>query len=510
MENKEIRRHTSSNLISGFAVLTTNILINFFLSPYIVKNLGEEANGFVQLANNFIMYASLITIAMNSMGGRFISYNFYKKNEDEVNRLFSSLFIGNIFIILLLIFPTAAFIVNMEDIIRISNVSVSDTKWLFLFAFLNFFAVQFVEVFNISAYVRNKLYISNAMSAIGKLLNALFLIGIFSICSARMYYVSLSAFSASLCLLYASCRMKRKIFKTAKLSLHYFDMKSIFRLLKSGIWNTVNQCGNILMTGLDLLLANLFISAGEMGVLSIAKVIPNVIFQIASTINTSFAPNLTIVYASQKKEALVKQIRSAMKISAILVSACIMLMCVFGKSFYMLWMPTVDAGRLNTLSFLTCMAYIPFAGPQVLYNVFTTTNKLSVNSITFLIGGVINCIAVYLLLKHTGMGIFAVAGVSSLIQILRNVSITVPYAAKVLGLKWNTFYRDVFLSVICCASSFLTGSAVKLVITPHSFTSLIAALILSGAMMILVNSLALLTKEEKKLVIQEIVKRTKR
>ena len=65
-----------------------SFLISFFLSPYITKALGVEANGFVTLANQFVGYISLITIALTSMASRFISINIFKKNYEEANRYF--------------------------------------------------------------------------------------------------------------------------------------------------------------------------------------------------------------------------------------------------------------------------------------------------------------------------------------------------------------------------------------------------------------------------------------
>ena len=64
---------TSINLISGIGVMITNICVSFFLSPYIIENIGIEANGFVSLANNFVAYADLIVTALNAMAARFIT-----------------------------------------------------------------------------------------------------------------------------------------------------------------------------------------------------------------------------------------------------------------------------------------------------------------------------------------------------------------------------------------------------------------------------------------------------
>ena len=54
------------NMIANFVNFGISLCISFFLSPYIVRTIGVEANGFITLANNFVSYTSLITIALNS------------------------------------------------------------------------------------------------------------------------------------------------------------------------------------------------------------------------------------------------------------------------------------------------------------------------------------------------------------------------------------------------------------------------------------------------------------
>lgn len=59
-------------------------------------------------------------------------------------------------------------------------------------------------------------------------------------------------------------------------------------MLSSGVWNSVNQCGHLLQTGVDLLLANLFVSPFAMGLVAVSKTIPSAIIQLATTINNNF------------------------------------------------------------------------------------------------------------------------------------------------------------------------------------------------------------------------------
>lgn len=243
-----------------------------------------------------------------------------------------------------------------------------------------------------------------------------------------------------------------------------------------------------------------------MGVLSVAKTISNCISQLANMINTSFSPNLTIAYAGGDKQEVLSSLRFSMKCSSFLISIPLMVTVVFGTEFYSLWVPSMDSRQLAILSTLTCMAFIPFSGPQTLYNVYTTTNKLKVNSLSVILGGLVNILIVVVLLKFTNLGLYAVAGVSSCISIARNMIITVPYTAKLLGLKWYTFYEDVAVSVLCCICSAMICFAVKHFMGASGWLTLAAAVAVSCIISASLLFVILLNKQEKKQILNKIGK----
>ena len=105
-------KKTIINVVSSLMVLVTNIIIGFWLSPFIVENIGVEANGFVTLANNFVTYANLIVNALNSMAARFITMEYVKKNYKKANAYYNSVFWGNLIIVAVLILPAVYLIVR--------------------------------------------------------------------------------------------------------------------------------------------------------------------------------------------------------------------------------------------------------------------------------------------------------------------------------------------------------------------------------------------------------------
>ncbi len=496
------------NLAASLISLVFGLGVNFFLSPYIVRTLGVEANGFVALAGNFIMFASLITIALNSMAGRFIAIAYHQNDFDKANKYYTTTIIGNLVIIGTLILPSIFFVYHLESFINIEK-DIVNVRFLFALSFLNFFISQLFSIFSVATFITNKLHIISTITVCRTIVNALLITLLFTLFVPKIYYTVLVATFLALLNGVAIWQIKNVLSSNLKFEKSNFRFSHLKTILASGIWNTINQAGHLLMTGSDLIIANIFINPVQMGILAIAKTAPTQIIALGHTVNYNFSPNLTELYAKNDTAALLIELKSAMKISSIFMSIPVMVFCVFGQSFYQLWMPSLDAHVLLILSILTCLTFIPASGTHVLYNVFTVKNKLTFNSITFLINGVINVILMYLLLKYSNLGIYAIAGVSSTTTIIRLICFTLPYTAKLLELPWYIFYWDILISLLCAAVCLVTSLFFSWLLDPSTWLELTGAVMIACLLSLLIQLVILSSKTERARIFQKITSRNR-
>ena len=108
---------------------------NAFLTPYVVENVGAEAYGFVNLANNFVSYANLVSVALNSMAGTFITIKLHKNYEEEANKYFTSVVIANIFLAIITSTLAVFIVINLDKLINISPYLLKDVQVLWIFIF---------------------------------------------------------------------------------------------------------------------------------------------------------------------------------------------------------------------------------------------------------------------------------------------------------------------------------------------------------------------------------------
>ena len=166
--------------------------------------------------------------------------------------------------------------------------------------------------------------------------------------------------------------------------------------------------------------------------LSIAQQIPTYISTLTNTLINLFSPNLTMYYAKDDTEAVVKELKLSMKFSSFFVNIIFCVLVVFGKYFVQLWVPNQDVNLIYSLLVVIMMSLMVSGVTTSLNNVFLITNRLKVNSIFWLIISFTNVLLVFIYLNTTSLGIYAVAGVSKVTGILGNL-IFVPIYLKIIG-----------------------------------------------------------------------------
>ena len=495
------------NMSASFVSYGVSLFISFFLSPYIVETIGVEANGFVGLANNFVSYASIITIALNSLAGRFITISLTRGDEESANRYFTSVFFANLAIALVLGLVGGIIILFLDRLINVPAALLGDVRWLFVFVFLNCILSVVGSVFTVATFARNKLYLSSLREIEANLARALCIIGLFALGTPRVCFLGAASLVSGSYTLIRNVRYTGQLLPEIRIQRKYFDLRAVRELIASGIWNTINRLGQILIDGLDLLITNLFVDATAMGILGLAKTVPNLISGLMGSIVGVFSPNYTILYAQEKYDELLAQIKQSMKIMGVITNIPIIILVTCGQDFFINWQPTLDPVMLNLLSILTIGCLIFSGGINCLYGIFTVVNRMKANSVVVLAGGAVSTLLVLLLVNTTDLGVYAVAGVSTVVSIIRNLAFTAPYGAKCLNQKWYVFYPEIFKPVLFVIISVLLSSVLLPLIPLAGWLGFFTKAAASGILSLAVGIWIVLNKNDRRFLQSKLIRR---
>ncbi|MCD8382610.1 MAG: lipopolysaccharide biosynthesis protein [Clostridiales bacterium] len=490
---------TTINIVTSVGVLIVNLCISFFLSPYIIRTIGVEANGFVSLANNFVNYANLIVTALNGMAARFITMEYIKKDYKKANLYYNSVFWGNLIIVAVLLIPVIIFIAKLEAFTDVPADILIDVKIAFSMVFALFFIRTGAPNYDCGTYVANRLDLSYIPTMATAILRCILLVGMFTIWEPHVWYVTFTSAVIGLITLAISGYYTHKLTPELRVSLKkpICSVRVIKELVGSGIWNSISSMGNTLLSGLDLLICNIYLGATQMGILSIAKTLPNILIQLSESIRTAFGPELTINYANGNMEEVEKCLKRAMKITSVVITIPTAGIVVMGDAFFQLWVPSQDAELLRVLASLSILSYLVNSGVVILFNVFSTVNRVKYNSVAMIVSGAASIIVTMIVIAFTDYDLYAVAGVSSIMTILKNLFFTVPVASKLLGFKWSKFYPQVGTSVICSALIIAVGTLIRLFMPVDTWLTFFVTCVIVAVCGFAINCYVVLNKEER-------------
>lgn len=504
--NKQLFINMAANLIA-FAV---NLGINFFLTPYIINTVGNEAYGFIPLANNFISYVNIFTIALNSMASRYISMELNRGNETQANVYFNSVLLSNTMISVIISLPSILMVLYINHILNIPEYLLRDVQITFIFVFLNLIVGLLGNVFAVATFAKNRLELSSKRNIEGNIIRGAVILLLFCVFQPKIYFVTATALIVTIYTVVTNVIFTKKLTPELKFKPHCFSFGAIRKLVSSGVWNSVNQLSTVLLNSLDLILANIFIDAAASGEYAIVKTIPNFIQSLVATLVSVFVPEFTILYAQRKQKELIDSIEFSIKIMGLTITLPIAFLLINGDAFYSLWVPGENISKLYLLSCLTIIPMIITGSMNTIFNVYTVTAKLKVPAIVLLITGLINTGIVFLLLTYTNLGVIAIPLVAAIIGILRNIIFTPIYAAYCLNEKWFVFYKAIGKGILCTITMMCVTYALRLIVPPTSWVLLIVSAALAAMIAFVINCFLVLSKKERIMaigIVRDILKR---
>lgn len=451
------------NFFSGFLSMFISVGIGFLLTPYLVRNLGVKVYGFFPLANNIIAYSAIISAALNSMGGRYIILSIQKNEREKARTYFNTLFFSNFLLALFLFLVGNVFTYFIQSLLDVPSDKLNDVKLLFYIMILNLAISLIISVFSVGATSVNRLEINSSRNIISSIIKGLLLFALFYLFPPHLYYIGIATIVSTIFLGYFNFKILNKFLPDFSFSLRYFKVDYLKELLLSGVWISVNQMSILLLTQIDLILANIYLSAQDMGELSLTKVVPALIQSIVAVVVGVFVPKFIILYGKSQFKELEQNLLFSIKIVSIVVIIPISFFIVYGVDFFKLYVPFADVQKINLLSILTIIPMIITGSINTIYNVYTVTNKNKLPAVIWLIFGIVNTIIVIVLIEYTSLGVYAIPITALVLGIGRNLLFTPIYGAFCLNLKWNVFYQCIFkgimngvvMIVVCGVSKFL-------------------------------------------------------
>lgn len=504
LKERATHRQMAINMLSGICVFVLNLCVAFFLTPFIVSKLGMAAYGFIGLSNNLISYTAILTIAINSMSGRFVTVKVHEGNLSDANGYMSSIFYANLLMSGIILIGVIIASVYLQYLIDIPENLVSDVKALFLMLGISSCIGLMTGVISVGAFIRNRLDVTNVRNMAGSFLRVVLLLLLFGLLPAKLWYVGITMVIMNLYTLSANYYFYRVLTPELQIKFEFFDLKKLMEVISAGAWNILTRISDILSRGVDLLLANLFISASAMGLLSIVLTIPMLILSFFSIISGNYAPEFTRLYAIGDFEALKKALLQSVRLTGLLCCIPSSIIFAYGDIIYNVWMPGEDSGLLYMLTCL-CSIGMVFGLPQEpLWNIFTITNKLRKSSLNLFYNSIMIFVTVMVamfVIDDNMNRLIALALIRNIYGTIRVTTFLPIYGATCLGYDRWTFYPPIIRNVVNVAIVTSISLMVKHAFLSSGWMSLFAGVVFTASIGFVISFFTVLKGSDREFVV---------
>lgn len=506
MDKKSKYTNVFQTVFTGGMAYVISYITSLFLTAYITARMGTESFGYVSLIKQFAQYAYIFMHSLYTFSIRYITVEYYHNDSEKVKTYFSSVFYGGVGLSLIVVIATLLSYFNIDRIIVIPKEYLIDVKILFLLIFADFFVNAWFYVFNSVVYIKHKLPTMGAINCLAFLLQAFFLLVAYSNMQPRLYYVGIGMLIATATNTAAIIVMHTRYLPCVRITRKYFDFKAVKLLIINGIWGSINSIGDILNHGLDLLFCNLLLSPLDMGELAIAKLIQAAFQHVYGIINKSFHSIFLKDYSEKDRGLLLGDLKAAMKISGMVGNLGVALFVALGVNFYQLWLPNQNLNKVYLLTILTILVNIPNGPMQPLYYIYTLTVKKMVPSFVTVAGGALNAIGMVILIRHTSLGVFAVALTTLIVMMVVNFVTNPLYMAHVLEIPPSTFYPSIIRNIVSELLMVVIFKAIMVVLDPTGWIGLIFCAIFLAFLGILLHLVVVNTPDELRAIVLQLKK----
>lgn len=434
------------------------IAVNIFLTPFLVKSLGDSEYGVYQIMASFGGYLVLINFGTSTIMTRFVSVALANKDRKSEENYVATCLLISLGLGAVILLAAAILFIFLESIYSsaLTPPQIEKAKILYLFIAGNVFVTLFVQTLQgiINAY--EKFIVNNLWQILRTFLKAALIIGLFMIKTDSVIIVavdlSLSVAFLVFEIFYILLRLK------VRCKLYFFDKEmftsSAIFALAIFLQSVVNQAN----TKVDVTILGIMEGPESVTTYSVAMQVFSVFSSISTAAIAIYLPKYSRMCANGKPSG--KVITDATiepsRVQTFMSGAILFGFLICGKDFINIWMGDEYAFAWVIAVIILVPSFLLYTN-GVIVSVLDAMGKRLVRSLV--LAGIALCnIGLTVVLVHFFGEIGAPVG-TAVATFIGSVVIMNIYYVKALDFKLGYFCTQVFKGIL---PSLLAASAVSL------------------------------------------------
>jgi membrane protein EpsK len=414
---------------------------------------------------------AVLTTALNSAVSRFLAIDLGKGDISAANKTFNTALLGLVGIILVL--SPAIFIGSwaFPSLFQVPSGWEKDASWLFLIVALAFLVTVIGNNFAISPFVHSRFLLGNVVNLAGLLARVGFIVTLFSVFSARIWYAGGGILVGALVSLLGYVVLWRKLTPELHVKVSAFDRSRLKSLMGMGGWVVVNMAGAMLLARVDLIVVNAYFGATMTGGYGSVAQFSLLLEYLVSAVATTIRPVVLAKYAQQDFPGLQRLAFQSVKLLGLTLALPVGLLCGFSRPLLTIWLGPAYEYLSPLLIVIVCHQSLNLS-VRPLLDVQNAHNRVRWPGIVTLLSGGATLILAILFAAWGKWGAVGVAVAGGIAWTAKNGVYMPIYTARIMKLPWWTFLPALSASIIGTLFVGMASYGSTLVKMPDNWLSL--------------------------------------
>lgn len=500
MKNNQIK----AGVVISYISLIINCGISIFLTPFIVRSLGNEQYGIYRTVSSVIAYLTVCKFGLGNAVIRYIAA--YRAHHDQKREAELLLVIKRLNLMASLFTVLIGFIIYaaIPGLFGTSMTKSGTDLAQQLFALLIIGVILSIinDLYDsvISAY--EEYFFQRILELVKNIIRAALIVALLTYSPSAVMLTLTDVFLNGIILVsnYIKCR-KMDIVIHGNLSMKELDFKYYRGVLGFSLYVLLNTVINQLIWNTDAIIIGMRLPSEKAAVYGVGAVISNLFYTLSIVIANFQVPSVVgMIEKGAQKEDLTELMIRVGRYQSYMVFFLLSLYFAFGRQFMALWMGNGFDEAWST-SLLVMLGMI-FASLTVTgHTILKALNKQAFFMWSYFAALIANVIATYYVVP--AYGINGAAAMTMITFILVNLLMVYPYYQKCIGLNIIRFCKGLCIRIVP-VSVILGVTANKIAgrIDLRGWGAFLAACIVYTAVYIVISWMLFLDVKEKKVWIE--------
>jgi O-antigen/teichoic acid export membrane protein len=440
VSTQDAKKHFARNTFANLLFFFFNAGTSLYMVPFQIAHLGLARYGMVGVANAFVSYLQVLTVALVGPTFRFVTVSLAKGDRDEANSYLNTHLVASIYFIAILLPVSAVLSYFTPDLLRIPPGEEANTRVLFFLVYASFMLALAGAPFQVPTYVKQRFDIRNYLDITNQVFRYSTWIILFAVIAPQLWQIGLGYVLGAGIALMGTIAVVRKMMPELCPRLKGFDRRKFIEMVRMGKWVGLEQLGSMLYWSTDMIVINLMLGPASAGRYSTIWLFALMLRAVVSMMANMVSPTTIAAYARQEWDTVLTNLARAVKFMSLGLAVPLGVFSGLAVPFLTWWLgPSFTP--LYILVWLMISHQVINSAIEPVGAIPLAANKVTAPCVATIAGGVLKVVLSIALIKCTHWGVVSVAVAGLITFTLRNLVFAPVYAGRILSKSSWRVYR---------------------------------------------------------------------